>query len=64
MLMKVKHIQEEKNGDEDEKEKPVDVIDEAKQKHKQRKILKSEQIKPENIKENKRKKVPKQFYGS
>ena len=64
MLMKVKHIQEEKNEDEDEKEKPVDVIEEAKQKHKQRKILKSEQIKPENIKENKRKKVPKQFYGS
>ena len=40
------------------------LIKTAHKEHKQGKILKSEQIKPENIKENKRKKVPKQFYGS
>ena len=36
----------------------------AHKEHKQKQLLKSESIKPENIKENKRKKVPKQFYGS
>ena len=60
MLMKVKQNEEEKN---DEK-KAVDVIKEAKDEHRQRKILRAEDIKPENINKNRRKKTPKQFYGS